>query len=155
MTRESKKNPTGKFRCTYTAVPAFVINRYFHGHRQFFCFSSPDESIHKETKFPYQKGIPARGQIFVSDTSNRLKLYLINDCVSWPCARRPYVHLCRHDEDRQTASAEITDLPQSCLLTARHLMRKALLMPTAWSSTDTHWLYMMICEFSWHIAACH
>lgn len=129
--RENEKKPTGKFRYVYTAVPAFVINRYFRGHRQNFCFSSPDESIHKETKFLYQKGIPARGQIFVSDTSNRLKLYLIDDCVSWPCSGRPYVHLCRHDEDRQTASAEITDLPQSCLLTARHLMRKALLMPTA------------------------
>lgn len=76
------------------------------------------------------------------NTLNRLKLYLINDCVSWPCARRPYVHLCRHDEDRQTASAEITDLPQSCLLTAKHLMRKAVLMPTTWSSTYAHWLYM-------------
>lgn len=96
----------------------------------------------KRESFYSTGAIPAKGQIFVSDMLNRLKLYLINDCISWPCARRPYVHSCRHGEDRQTASAVIKYLPQSCLLTAKHLMRKAVLVPTTWSSTDAHWWYM-------------
>lgn len=87
-----------------------------------------------ERKFLKHKGIPTRGQFFVLDMLNRLKLYLINDCISWPCARRPYVHLCRHGEQHLHYYRSASEL-------LTHLMRKAELVPATWSNTDAHWLY--------------
>lgn len=104
-------------------------------------FFSSDERTEKQ-RFLQHNDLPAVGQVFVSDTLNRLKLCVINDCISWPCARRPYVHLCRHGEGRQTASAVLLDLSQACLLTAEHWMRKAAPVPATWSSADVLWWFM-------------
>lgn len=104
-------------------------------------FSSSDERTQKQ-RFLQHNDLPAVGQVFVSYTLNRLKLCVINDCISWPCARRPYVHLCRHGEGRQTASAVLLDLSQTCLLTAEHLLRKAAPVPATWCSADVLWWFM-------------
>lgn len=103
-------------------------------------FSSSSGKSSKRFLLSYD--LSTRAQIFVPDTLNRLKLCVINDFIIWPCARSPYVHLCKH-EARQTASAVLLDLSQIYLLQSTWWGRQPQCQPpeVVWCSADVVWWY--------------